>query len=1706
MRVGMARPVKRLDDTATSGLAFPEHFDPSGGHVDDAIDLRVETRLNPTPAGEGWGGLLETMIPATDSDCASITILHESDHTRVVRLPLRNGAGSLIVKELLGPSAKARWRHELGILERLAGVWGMPQLASVAEFTNAIVMEDVAGVSLAEALRVGRMALPELLEFALGLTQIVAALHQHRVVHRDINPANILLAGLGRRPLLIDFDLATTFVGERPAFVHHREIVGTLAYIAPEQTGRTGRAVDRRADLYSLGATLYELAVGQPPFEGNDPLQLVRDHLVRVPTPPAERNLLIPRMLSEIIMRLLEKEPDRRYQCAAGLADDLSRVREILVRGEDGIFPLGERDFPMRLSPTSRLVGREPEIEALRRAFEGLGDDRSRGVLIAGAPGVGKTVLIDELRPMVTARRGLFAAGKFDQYRRDPTTAGVTQALRALGRLLLAEPEAELAGQRSRILRELGPNAGLITALLPEFAVLLGAEPEIAPGDPVEAEARLRQAVLELLFAVASPARPVILVLDDLQWAGPLSIRFIDAVLADETLRGVLIVGAYRDGEVDAAHPLSPMLSRWERLDPAPCRLRLQNLPPADLGMLLEEMLRLRPSEASRLAAVLGDRTGGNPYDTVELVNALRQDGALSLGPEGWRWDEATVRRFVGRSEVVDLLTARINRLPLESGVLLETMACLAGEVRLDLLAAASGLTASELEDRLGPSLEDGLLVMGDGGHRLAFERAGAVQFRHDRVQQAAYRRIDPVERLALHLTLARRLAAIPDRGVDAAEQYLPAVEAIHDPDERRRVATLFHDAAIRARLVSNHVTAEHFLEAAMTMLGPLEILADQTTLAALEFERHAVLYSLGCLDKADGLYRSIERRGHDPRSLVEAACVQIGSLSHRGRSREALELGLDLLRRLGARTWGANLDADLAEGAGAFWRWAEEGAGHDEKARPEEYDPRVFAMARLINRMMPAAFFCNRMIQAWLVLESQRLWGEYGPCAPLICPLGHAGLVTILLRGDYRTGYQAVRNVLAVGEALGFPAETGQARFLFAYHTAHWFEPLENNLEYAQRAREELMRGGDLQYACFTYAPSICTLFDCEPTLDRCAAEVDAAIALAERIGNVHAVASFVSSRQLLRSLRGESDAPVHASGPSFNETEHRASLVGNPMATCYFHVTRALSAALFNDVSGLAQHAASAIPLLGNIEGTYTVALAHWLQALALANRARAAEPEERAARLVELDECRDWLARRASDAPGNFLHMLRLVEAERAWVVDDFRGASYAFDVAQREASTRRRPWHRALIAERAALFHLAHGLEHTGRKLLTKAWRLYRDWGATVKVRALEHAYPFLRTVDSFRKKGDSRGSSRVSSDAIDMLAILQASQALSSETGLDRLKTRVGELLGAMTGATKVLVILRDDVSQGWCLPPIAGEADSPIPVDEAGTRGLLPLSAFRYAERTKEPLLVEDATRDDRFARDPYITSLECCSLLLVPILNQGVLRAIVLLENRLSRGAFSVGGMDAVMLIAGQLAVSLDNALLYASLERKVAERTEALGAANRRLEALSTTDSLTGLANRRRFDEVLAAEWQRAERPGTSLGAAMVDIDHFKLYNDRYGHRAGDTCLRRVAEALEGSVRHGTDLVARYGGEEFALILPDADSATTREVAARACAAVAALRIPNEGAARGIVTVSIGIAAAVPSSRATAEQLIEAADVALYQAKHNGRNQVAS
>jgi diguanylate cyclase (GGDEF)-like protein len=1478
-------------------------------------------------------------------------VLEHSERTRIVRVRTTgpDGTGeSVIRKEMLGPDGMSRARREAEVLEQLRGVDGVSHLQAGPN-GPALIVEDVAGQTLAERLAAvtpagsGLTDLAVVLDLSIGLAEVLTQVHSRGVVHRDLNPVNIVLREVSEAPVLIDFELAGLITDERPARARSGVIVGTLAYLAPEQTGRTGHAVDQRADLYALGATLYELVTGRTPFGRgeDDALGLIHDHLARVPAPVRELVPTLPQTLSDVIARLLEKEPDRRYQSAAGLAHDLVRLRAAPTE----TFGLGDRDFPLRLTAPAGVVARGAELDILASTFADTVAGHGRGLLITGEPGVGKSVLLDELRPIVTAAGGWLVAGAFGQNSQDRGSDAVIQAMRSLGRLMLAEPEAALAAHRKSLLSMLGGRACVMAAIMPEYELLLGVGPQLPSGDALQVQSQIHQIMLDILRLLAA-TRPLVIVLDDLQWAGTFPLGMIDVLLTAPDLPGLLLAGAYRDAEVVPGRPFAEMLARWNRLEVAPPRLRVRNLPADGLSELLGVILRIPPEEASRLSIAIGARTGGNPYDTIELLNALREEGALVPGASGWSWDPVTIRRHVGRREVVDLLAARISRLPGPASALLEVLACLGGRAAPSLLAAAAALTMATLDEDLAPSIDDGLLIL-DTGTALDDD---ILRFRHDRLREVAYQRLQPSSGAALHLRIARRLAKDSATDAIAAEQYLQALSLVTEPGESRRVADLFQRAALTSR-VTDPVAAERYLAAAVDLLGSVATVTDQVTLTALEIERHTALFSLGQLGQTDDLYRSIERRCPDPIDLAAAAGVQIASLTNRTRPRDALTLGLALLARLGIAVPAPDQFATAIQaGQDELRAWIEEDDRVGDRRRPENEDPRMVAVAGIINRLMPPSYFCDHLIMAWLVLESRRMWAEHGPCRGLIGPLGYAGLVTIGLTEDYRAARQVGQRVLAAAVERDYELESSRARIHFAAGAGHWFEPIEDVLEQAKLARDGLLEGGDLQTAVFSSHVLTPSRLDCASTLESYLPTVEAGLALAVRTGNEQAFAAGLPYRQFVRALRRETEVQDESIEDAFDEATYRAGFVTNPMAGANFHIGRALTAALFGDQPALREHAAAAIPLLEFVLGTYSTTRAYLLQALALAGAARAAAPAELAPLVDELDECRAWLAARAVDAPGNFAHLVALIDAERAWAVGDLQGAVAGYDAALHRLGDRQRPWHRALICERSALFALSQGHEYQARQMLTLARDSYARWGASAKVDQLSLQHPFLRTV---RTAGPGVAETRVgtslpgvSTDSMDLLAVLEASQALSSETDLDQLRVRVVDVLTAMTGATGVTVLLWSEAVAGWVLP-----SDDPtqpaLRVQDAGTAGKIPLSAFRYAERTRQPLLVTDATTDDRFAADPYLIGARCCSLLVVPILSQGRLRVMLVLENQLQRSAFSSGRLDAVLLIAGQLAVSFDNARA-----RRLAEQE-----ADRRLRLLET------LRQRERLLETLLA-----------------------------------------------------------------------------------------------------------------------------------------------
>jgi diguanylate cyclase (GGDEF)-like protein len=656
------------------------------------------------------------------------------------------------------------------------------------------------------------------------------------------------------------------------------------------------------------------------------------------------------------------------------------------------------------------------------------------------------------------------------------------------------------------------------------------------------------------------------------------------------------------------------------------------------------------------------------------------------------------------------------------------------------------------------------------------------------------------------------------------------------------------------------------------------------------------------------------------------------------------------------------------------------------------------------------------------------------------------------------------------------------------------------------------MLQIGNVQNACWSHYVMLVNMLDCAPTLGEVAVEVDAAIELATGTGNRHVEETIRPFGQLVSVLRGEPmDSPAAEAG-------ELTMLGNNPHAITQMHFTRAVAAVLLDHPGDLERHTAALLTYSPNIGSIYVAAIGRVLRALALAMRARMTEDAERDEAMALLADDLTWLSERAADSRANFAHLLRLVEAEQAWAAGDFHQAAYAFDLAHRECrgAGGARPWHEALILERSARFYLAHGMEGAGRLLLATARQHYQAWGATAKVAQMDWANPSLSVEPSGTPRGTEQqdGARRytLAAGTIDLLGVVAAAKALSSETTVVGLRGRVVGILSEMTGATGVHLLLRDQDSGGWTVPNATG---LDVSIQTANSGGVLPASVVRYAERIREPVVVADATQDDRFRSDPYFAGLERCSLLAVPILVRAELRAMLLLENRLIRGAFSTERLEGIMLIAGQLAVSLDNALVYASLERRVAERTQQLAAANDQLAAAneqlarqSVTDALTGLANRRRLTEVLEAEWDRGAEQSLPLAVAMIDVDHFKRYNDAFGHAAGDRVLRRVADTLAEQAGATADLAARYGGEEFAVVMPATDLPTATRRAEELCQAVAGLAEPHPQVREHVLTVSIGVAATVPTASEddTPDHLVNRADAALYEAKRAGRSRVIS
>jgi len=1684
--------------------------------------------------------------------------LHACRGTQVFRAHRREDGRAVVLKLFSDPQADGeairRCRREFEITRALAGTPGVIGVYDLLDLPGgvAIVAEDIGGVSLDRILERGAFGLARGLEVAIAIAEAIGAIHERRIIHKDINPANIVWNETSGELRIIDFEVASQLNQEQQKFLSPTQLEGTLAYTAPEQTGRINRRLDHRADLYAFGVTLYELLTGALPFPDRAGIEMVHAHIALTPPAPHRISPAVPEAVSRIVMRLLEKMADDRYQSAWGVREDLARCLTAL-RGCGTIapFPLATADVPTCLHIPQKLFGRAEELATILATFDRAASGPARLLLVTGAPGVGKSALVREVYKPLTARHGNFVSGKFDQFQRDVPFYPWTLAFHDLCTLLLQEDELVLARWRARIQEALGSLGRVLTDVVPSIELIVGPQPEVPPLAGEQAANRLNYVFGRFIKAISIADNPLVVFIDDWQWADAGSLALLRFVLSGDC-EHLLVLGAYRDSEVDASHPLHAVLNEIARAGTEIVTVEIGPLAPPDVQQLVGEAL-VGAQGLDKLSRLVYEKTLGNAFFLIQLLHDLHDRSILRFerSSSGWTWDTEKMAAASLSDNVLHLMAGRIRSLPEATQDALVHAACIGDRFRLRTLAEILGQPAHHAASALEPALQEGIIVPLGSSYRFARQQDNTApvlyQFVHDRVRQAAYGLIDPAQRERVHFEIARTWLAESDpqrraRHIfDIANQFNAGRRLIETAAQRRELCDINLAAGQRARLAADPATALNYLRCAVELRETDGWQARPEASAALLLA--AADAALLCKRYADMESWLDEYLAHvwAPLARVAALRIRLQAYVAQNRLSEAVDVGLSALRLLGtelSRTPGkARVLLHLARTRLAIRRQS----FTDLHGLPAMTDPVRLATMDLLGLLLPPAYWTAPDLLALVVFQMVRETLAHGYSPNAGYGLSWWGITECALLGNIEAG--VVFGEFAIELARRHDLKLQQPLFFAGWIVHKYRHPLRESLPLLTQAYAVSLEKGDFEYASYARNNEMQMRFHCGTPLDELLPEMERAHRDLTRFDVGSSLFWHDIWWQTACNLSRGGETPHVLAGPAYDEAANLPQhLRVNDHSTLFLlYCAKLTLASFFGDTAAGLVYAREARARLAAGTGMYAQALFHFHESLLLLAGIAAARGGQRRTGLRRVAANQKRLARWAQHSPANHRHQWCLVEAERLGLAGKPEPAARLFEQAIDLARESGFLHEEALANERAAAHYRREGRERLASFYQRQALRLYDHWGAGGKVASLRGGQgaraagvivPAARTSAS-----RSTGTTDTSIGAtFDQQALTQASLAISGEIVLDRLVSTLLCLVIEHGGAQRATLILKRGDTLSVEASGTAGERIAIVvgatPIESCPA---LPRTLIQYVARSGRSAVIDDARQPTPFERDPYFLREQPLSVLCEPILRQGKLVGLLYLENNLMAGAFSSGHLDLLRLIAAQAAISIENARLYGQLEERVAERTRELRAslaeqerlnaelqassqkleaayaqlheANRQLEARANTDPLTGLANRRHFSERLDYELGRCARHGQPLSLLICDLDNFKRYNDRHGHVAGDRCLQRAAAAIASVFVRATDLVARYGGEEFVVLLPATGADEAAGLGERMRQAVAELAITHAGNdGHAIVTISVGCHTVRPGPETVGDDVIRGADRALYAAKGGGRNRLVA
>ncbi len=1424
------------------------------------------------------------------------------------------------------PGSLARLEHAYALRDELDPAWAARPLRLVRDRGRpTLVLEDPGGEPLARLL--GQpWEITSFLRVAIGLATALGRLHERGLIHKDVKPAHILVDAATGAVWLTGFGIASRLPRERQAPEPPEVIAGTLAYMAPEQTGRMNRSVDSRSDLYALGVTFYEMLTGALPFTAADPMEWVHCHIARQPTPPGERADGIPGPLSAIVMKLLAKTAEERYQTAAGVAADLRRCRaEWEAHGRIDPFPLGTQDVPDRLLIPETLYGREREIDALLAAFDRVvADGTPELVLVSGYSGIGKSSVVNELHKVLVPPRGLFASGKFDQYKRDIPYATLAQAFQSLVRPLLGRSEAELGRWRDALSEALGPNGQLIVDLVPELELVIGTQPPVADLPPQDAKNRFRLVFRRFLGVFARPEHPLALFLDDLQWLDAATLDLLEDLVTHSEVRHLLLVGAYRDNEVGPAHPLLRTLEAIREAGGRVQEIMLAPLGLDDVGRLVADALHCEPEHARPLAQLVQEKTGGNPFFAIQFFTALADEGLLAFDSVAlaWRWDIDRIRAKNYTDNVVELMAAKLKRFSTTTQEALKQLACLGNVVEIATLTLVLRETEEAIDAALLEAVHAGLV----------FRHENAYKFLHDRIQQAAYSLIPDERRADIHLRIGRALLAsmtadqLAEHLFDVANQLNRGAALLIDRDEKAQVATIDLRAGRKAKASAAYASARAYFSAGMALLDERDWGSQYELTFSLWLERAECEFLTGNVEKAEQLIGELLQRRAS--KVDQAAVYHLKILLHivKAENPQAVDSALECLRLFGIDLPAHPTFEQVQAEYETVWQTLNGRPIESLIDLPLMTDPELQAAMQVLSVLTPASYDTDIHLFCLLVCRMVNITIQHGICGASAHSCAYLGTILGPVFHRYSQGYRFAKLACDLVEKHGFIAYQAKA-----YHSmglaAQWTQPITTTIDFIRTSIRSAIETGDLTFACWGMYQCVTDRLLRNDPLDAVWRESERALDFVRNAGFRDLEDIIRSYQRFIATMQGRTATFSTFSDAQFDEATFEAQLTTDRLAqlVCYYWILKLKARFLSGDHAEALAAAAKLEPLLSVVTPQIELVDYFYYTALTVAALYEKASADEQNRWRELLTAHREQLREWAETYPPTFADKHALVSAEIARLEGRVFDAMQLYEQAIQSARENGFVQNEALAHEVAARFYAARGFETIAQAYLRNARYGYLRWGALGKVRQLEQSYPQLRE-DFTPPTATALFGAPV--EQLDIGSVVKASQAVSGEIVLDRLIETLMTLALEQAGAERgLLILLRGDT------PRIEAEARTDRKTvevtlrQETVTPAELPESLLHTVIRTRESVILDDASAQNPFSADEYLRQKRARSVLGLPLVKQAELIGVLYLENNLTPHVFTPARLAVLELLASQAAISLENARLYGDLEEREAK-----------------------------------------------------------------------------------------------------------------------------------------------------------------------------------